>query len=68
MPADFCEAEGTIERVTPRLQHANSAVVLLAVKVIMTFLEKVSDADTERSLSRKMAPPLVTLLSAEPEI
>ncbi|UIZ23466.1 hypothetical protein KXD40_007821 [Peronospora effusa] len=42
MPADFCEAEVIIE------QHANSAVVLLAVKVIMTFLEKVSDADTER--------------------
>ncbi|KAE9248348.1 hypothetical protein PF004_g3907 [Phytophthora fragariae] len=51
-----------------RLQHANSAVVLSAVKVIMKFLEKVSDADTERSLSRKMAPPLVPLLSADPEI
>ncbi|EEY70462.1 AP-2 complex subunit beta, putative [Phytophthora infestans T30-4] len=67
-PADSREAEGIIERVTPRLQHANSAVVLSAVKVIMKFVEKVSDADTERSLSRKMAPPLVTLLSAEPEI
>ncbi|TDH71524.1 hypothetical protein CCR75_007269 [Bremia lactucae] len=68
MPADSREAEGIIERVTPRLQHANSAVVLSAVKVIMKFLDRVSDADTERSLSRKMAPPLVTLLSAEPEI
>ncbi|KAJ0393983.1 hypothetical protein P43SY_007498 [Pythium insidiosum] len=67
-PADSREAEGIIERVTPRLQHANSAVVLSAVKVIMKFLEKVTDADTERTLSRKMAPPLVTLLSAEPEI
>lgn len=27
-----------------------------------------SNADTERALSRKMAPPLVTLLSTEPEI
>ncbi|TMW55648.1 hypothetical protein Poli38472_010530 [Pythium oligandrum] len=67
-PSDSREAEGIIERVTPRLQHANSAVVLSAVKVIMKFLEKVTDADTERTLSRKMAPPLVTLLSAEPEI
>lgn len=67
-PSDSREAEHIIERVTPRLQHANSAVVLSAVKVIMKFLEKVTDADTERSLSRKMAPPLVTLLSAEPEI
>ncbi|CAH0489643.1 unnamed protein product [Peronospora farinosa] len=68
MPADSREAEGIIERVTSRLQHANSAVVLSAVKVMMTFLEKVSEADTECSLSRKMAPLLVTLLSAEPEI
>ncbi|KAH9132233.1 hypothetical protein LEN26_007484 [Aphanomyces euteiches] len=68
VPADSREAEGIIERVTPRLQHANSAVVLSAVKVIMKFLEKVSNADTERTLSRKMAPPLVTLLSTEPEI
>jgi AP-1 complex subunit beta-1 len=27
------EAEGIIERVTPRLQHVNAAVVLSAVKV-----------------------------------
>ncbi|KAE9083823.1 hypothetical protein PF007_g21754 [Phytophthora fragariae] len=67
-PSDSREAEGIIERVTPRLQHVNSAVVLSAVKVIVKFLEKVSDADTERRLSRKMAPPLVTLLSAEHEI
>uniref|UniRef100_M4B2Y6 Beta-adaptin appendage C-terminal subdomain domain-containing protein n=1 Tax=Hyaloperonospora arabidopsidis (strain Emoy2) TaxID=559515 RepID=M4B2Y6_HYAAE len=67
-PVDSREAEGIIERVTPRLQHANSAVVLSAVKVIMKFLDKVLDVETERNLSRKMGPPLVTLLSAEPEI
>jgi AP-1 complex subunit beta-1 len=32
-PTDQLEAEGIIERVTPRLQHANSAVVMSAVKV-----------------------------------
>jgi AP-1 complex subunit beta-1 len=32
-PSDSAEAEGIIERVTPRLQHANSAVVMSAVKV-----------------------------------
>jgi len=31
---DAREAESIVERVTPRLQHANSAVVLSAVKVI----------------------------------
>lgn len=31
--ADALEAENIVERVTPRLQHANCAVVLSAVKV-----------------------------------
>lgn len=31
---DAREAENIVERVTPRLQHANCAVVLSAVKVI----------------------------------
>ena len=30
---DAREAEGIVERITPRLQHANAAVVLSAVKV-----------------------------------
>jgi vesicle coat complex subunit len=32
------DAEAIIERVTPRLQHANSAVVLSAVKVRVRLL------------------------------
>ena len=35
--ADAREAENIVERVTPRLQHANCAVVLSAVKVIFSF-------------------------------
>ena len=35
-PAD---AEGIAERVTPRLQHANLAVVMSAVKVILSYME-----------------------------
>lgn len=31
---DAREAENIVERVTPRLQHANCAVVLSAVKVL----------------------------------
>jgi len=66
-PSEQLEAEGIIERVTPRLQHANSAVVMSAVKVILGYLDMCS-ADTVRALSRKLAPPLVTLLNSEPEI
>ena len=34
----------------------------------MKQLEVITSADVIRSLCKKMAPPLVTLLSAEPEI
>ncbi|KAJ4839641.1 hypothetical protein Tsubulata_035884 [Turnera subulata] len=61
--ADAREAENIVERVTPRLQHANCAVVLSAVK-----MELITSTDVVRNLCKKMAPPLVTLLSAEPEI
>eukprot|EP01132_Coremiostelium_polycephalum_P010945 gene10945-13404_t len=67
-PRDSQEAESVCERVAPRLQHANSAVVLSAVKVLMKYLNSVHNSDVVRLMSKKMAPPLVTLLSKEPEI
>ncbi|KAL9242808.1 hypothetical protein vseg_016772 [Gypsophila vaccaria] len=66
--ADPREAENIVERVTPRLQHANCAVVLSAVKMILQQMELITSTDVVRNLCKKMAPPLVTLLSAEPEI
>ncbi|VDI16727.1 AP-1 complex subunit beta-1 [Mytilus galloprovincialis] len=68
-PKDDKEAQSICERVTPRLAHANAAVVLSAVKVIMKFMEML-DATSEYVLTlvKKLAPPLVTLLSAEAEI
>jgi AP-1 complex subunit beta-1 len=62
------EAEGIIERVTPRLQHANAAVVMSAVKVILRYMDLITNRDMERLYCRKLAPPLVTLLNSEPEI
>mmetsp|Transcript_9055 Transcript_9055/g.13695 ORF Transcript_9055/g.13695 Transcript_9055/m.13695 type:complete len:882 (+) Transcript_9055:85-2730(+) len=67
-PRNSREAENICERVTPRLQHANSAVVLGAIKVIIKYMESIQSKDVLRSLTKKMAPPLVTLLSKEPEI
>ncbi|KAL3140598.1 hypothetical protein ABBQ32_005169 [Trebouxia sp. C0010 RCD-2024] len=67
-PRDSKDAESIVERVTPRLQHANCAVVLSAVKVILKQLDLIEDQTTVKTLHKKMAPPLVTLLSAESEI
>eukprot|EP00656_Telonema_subtile_P028580 TRINITY_DN310_c0_g1_i2.p1 TRINITY_DN310_c0_g1~~TRINITY_DN310_c0_g1_i2.p1 ORF type:complete len:851 (+),score=318.38 TRINITY_DN310_c0_g1_i2:80-2632(+) len=67
-PADSREAESIIERVIPRLQHANAAVVLSAVKIVLRFMNYVTSPESVRTYHKKLSPPLVTLLSAEPEI
>jgi AP-1 complex subunit beta-1 len=68
-PREEREAQSICERVTPRLAHANAAVVLSAVKVLMKFME-IMDATSDfvTTLTKKLAPPLVTLLSSEPEV
>ncbi|KAL4516056.1 hypothetical protein Ndes2526B_g00766 [Nannochloris sp. 'desiccata'] len=67
-PADAAEAETIIERVLPRLQHANAAVVLSAVKVVLKNVARLEDPASAAAVGKKLAPPLVTLLGAEPEI
>jgi vesicle coat complex subunit len=68
-PTDDKEAQSICERVTPRLSHANAAVVLSSVKVLIKMMELLpQDSTYLTNLTRKLAPPLVTLLSAEPEI
>ncbi|KAI4492574.1 hypothetical protein M0804_002365 [Polistes exclamans] len=68
-PKDDREAQSICERITPRLAHANAAVVLSAVKVLMKLMEMLqSESDFVGTLTKKLAPPLVTLLSSEPEV
>lgn len=68
-PADAREAENIMERVAPRLVHQNPAVVLSAVKIVMMYMELLSNAETVASFCRKLAPPLITLAqSPQPEV
>ena len=67
-PKDSKDAESVIERIIPRLQHANCAVVLSALKVILKFLRFVSDEDFKGPMVKKLAAPLVTLLNTEPQV
>jgi AP-1 complex subunit beta-1 len=69
-PKDPREAESIAERVAIRLNHSNSAVVLSSVKVVLLCLEVISSQEVIRTYIRKLAPPLITLLSGgkEPEI
>ena len=54
--------------MTPRLSHANAAVVLSAIKVLMKYMEMMAGDGFQQNLVKKLAPPLVTLLSSEPEV
>ncbi|GJQ12269.1 hypothetical protein GpartN1_g4060.t1 [Galdieria partita] len=68
VPVGTEEAESIIERLLPRLQHANAAVVLSSMKVIVKNLKHVKSVDFVRMVQKKLGAPLVTLVSAEPEV
>ncbi|PJF18848.1 AP complex subunit beta [Paramicrosporidium saccamoebae] len=58
-----------LEKITPRLQHVNSSVVLSAVKVILVYMTYLpEDHEIIDSLKKKLAPPLVSMLSSPPEV
>jgi AP-1 complex subunit beta-1 len=67
-PSSSTEAENILDRVRPRLQHANSAVVLSSTKVIMKCLDHLDDVEKIMAICKALGPPLVTLMSAEAEI
>jgi len=67
-PKSEKEASEIAERVTPRLQHANSAVVLSAVRVTNKMIDLISNENEKQELLKKISAPLVTLLSGNPEI
>ncbi|KAG6086534.1 AP-1 complex subunit beta-1 [Claviceps sp. LM220 group G6] len=64
---DMKESEHICERAVPQFQHVNPAVVLAAIKVVFTHMQSVNP-EMVRSLLKKMAPPLVTLVASAPEV
>jgi len=68
VPSGSGDAESITERVTARLSHANPAVVLAAIKVVLMCMDYIDNSEVSRMLAKKLNPPLVTLLSNEPEL
>lgn len=64
---DVKESEHICERVAPQFQHVNPSVVLAAVKVVFIHMKMISP-ELVRQYLKKMAPPLVTLVSTAPEV
>jgi hypothetical protein len=57
-PQTSAEAEQLGERLSIRLQHANSAVVLTTIKLLLYLMNYMEDESFIASLERKMGPPL----------
>lgn len=58
VPQEEGEAQDLADKIAPRLQHANSSVVLTAVKVIIYLSNYIANADNVSALYRKLSPPL----------
>jgi AP-2 complex subunit beta-1 len=68
VPQTTDEATLLAERILPRLSHSNSGVVLNCIRVIMYLMNYIENAAKNTEISRKLSPPLVTLLSKPAEI
>ena len=68
VPQDTGEALLLAERISPRLSHSNSAVVLTCIRVVLYLMNYIADEKQISSLCRKLSPPLVTLLAKGPEV
>ena len=62
------EISEIIERVLPCVSHSNSGVVLAVIKILVKLLDLVENPEIIRTVCKKLAPSLVTLLSSEHEI
>ena len=67
-PQDAKEAEHVCERVVPQFQHVNPSVVLAAVKAVFLHMQYIENASLHATYLKKMSPPLVTLISSQPEV
>ena len=58
VPEETTDAEIMAERISIRLQHANSAVVLTTIKVILYLLNYMADPNHIEAMCRRLSPPL----------
>ena len=68
IPQDSGEAALLAERITPRLSHSNSSVVLTCIRVVLYLMNYMSDQKQISALCKKLSPPLVTLLAKGSEV
>lgn len=69
VPQTHKDAIVMIEKVLPRLQHANSSVVLTTVRLIVYLINYIPDFEKEiPHMEKRITPAFVILLAKPPEI
>ncbi|KIL69710.1 hypothetical protein M378DRAFT_156936 [Amanita muscaria Koide BX008] len=68
VPEKHADAEAMAERIIAQLQHANSAVVLTTIKILLYLMNYMENRRLVDYICKKMGPPLVTLLASGPEV
>ncbi|KAF8654093.1 hypothetical protein AX16_003626 [Volvariella volvacea WC 439] len=68
VPEQHADAEIMAERIIVQLQHANSAVVLTTIKILLYLMNYMENRKLIDHCCKKMGPPLVALLSSGPEV
>jgi AP-2 complex subunit beta-1 len=62
VPAESKEAEIIAERIIIHLQHGNSAVILITIKVLLYLMNYMENRKLVEHICKKMGPPLGTSL------
>ena len=62
-PKDEKEAEMVIDRILPRLSHINPSVVFGSIRLIVRYLDFLSNEDLIKNLIKKLAPSIVSVVS-----
>jgi len=52
-----------MERISSRLAHTNSAVSLTSIRLIMKYMDYLTNPEATRNYASKISAPLITLLS-----
>jgi hypothetical protein len=55
-----------IDRVLPRLSHINPSVVFGSIRLIVRYLDFLSNEDLIKNLIKKLAPSIVSVVSFTP--
>ena len=62
VPETHADAELIGERISVQLQHANSAVVLTTIKVLLYLMNYMNNRTLIEHICKKMGPPLGVLV------